>query len=61
VPAVKEFPIGPLGGLDYYLGENLNPLPMPTGGVGVDDAGAYPRAGAAAIGVSRALVESLAA
>lgn len=59
VPAVKVSPIGPLGGL-AYLGELLGPLPdipvMPTGGVGIEEAGAYLRAGAAAIGVSRALV-----
>jgi 2-dehydro-3-deoxyphosphogluconate aldolase / (4S)-4-hydroxy-2-oxoglutarate aldolase len=47
VPAVKVSPIGPLGGLDY-LGELLGLFPdvpvMPTGGVGVDEAGAYLRA-----------------
>jgi 2-dehydro-3-deoxyphosphogluconate aldolase/(4S)-4-hydroxy-2-oxoglutarate aldolase len=59
VPAVKVSPIGPLGGLEYF-GELRGPLPdvpmFPTGGVGLTEAGPYLAAGAAAIGVSRALM-----
>ena len=58
VPAVKVSPIGPLGGVDY-LRELRGPLPdvalMPTGGVTVETASEYLRAGAVAVGVSGAL------
>jgi 2-dehydro-3-deoxyphosphogluconate aldolase / (4S)-4-hydroxy-2-oxoglutarate aldolase len=59
VPAVKVSPIGPLGGLEYF-GELRGPLPeipmFPTGGVGLGEAAQYLAAGAAGIGVSRALL-----
>jgi 2-dehydro-3-deoxyphosphogluconate aldolase / (4S)-4-hydroxy-2-oxoglutarate aldolase len=59
VPAVKVSPIGPLGGVTY-LNELRGPLPdvamMPTGGVTLDAAADYLDAGAAAVGVSGALL-----
>jgi 2-dehydro-3-deoxyphosphogluconate aldolase / (4S)-4-hydroxy-2-oxoglutarate aldolase len=58
VPLVKVSPIGPLGGVTY-LRELRGPLPdialMPTGGVTLEEAGAYLTAGAVAVGVSGAL------
>lgn len=60
VPLVKVSPIGPLGGVSY-LRELRGPLPdvalMPTGGVTIEEAGAYLAAGAVAVGVSAALFE----
>ncbi|WP_405064437.1 bifunctional 4-hydroxy-2-oxoglutarate aldolase/2-dehydro-3-deoxy-phosphogluconate aldolase [Kribbella sp. NBC_01505] len=58
VQAVKVSPIGPVGGIGY-LAELVGPLPdiplVPTGGVLVDEAGAYLAAGAAVVGLSRDL------
>ena len=55
VPAVKVSPIGPLGGLDYF-DQVRGPLPevplVPTGGVAIDEVGAYLQRGAAAVGLS---------
>src|SRR4029434_8255119 len=52
--AVKVFPVSAVGG-PAYLKAVRAPLPevplMPTGGVGIDDIGAYLAAGAAAVGV----------
>lgn len=54
---VKVFPAGPLG--PRYLKDVNAPLPqiplMPTGGVGLDNIGAYVQAGAAAAGVGNSL------
>ena len=62
VPAVKVSPIGPLGGVSY-LNELRGPLPdvaiMPTGGVTLDAAADYLKAGAVAVGVSGALLEDV--
>ena len=62
VPAVKVSPIGPLGGVSY-LKELRGPLPdvamMPTGGVTLATAADYLEAGAAAVGVSGALLGSV--
>lgn len=59
VPAVKISPVGPVGALEY-LSEVLAPLPdvpvVPSGGVTLEAAADYLRRGAAAVGVSRALV-----
>ncbi|GIG35541.1 bifunctional 4-hydroxy-2-oxoglutarate aldolase/2-dehydro-3-deoxy-phosphogluconate aldolase [Cellulomonas pakistanensis] len=59
VPAVKVSPIGPVGGLEY-LDQLRAPLPdiplMPTGGVAVDEVGAYLARGAAAVGLSGPLL-----
>lgn len=59
VPAVKVSPIGPLGGLNY-LRELRGPLPdvalIPTGGVAPGDVPKYLAEGAAAVGVSGALL-----
>jgi 2-dehydro-3-deoxyphosphogluconate aldolase/(4S)-4-hydroxy-2-oxoglutarate aldolase len=59
VQAVKVSPIGPAGGIDY-VSELVGPLPdiplLPTGGVLVDEVGAYLRAGAALVGLSRDLI-----
>jgi 2-dehydro-3-deoxyphosphogluconate aldolase/(4S)-4-hydroxy-2-oxoglutarate aldolase len=55
VPAVKVSPIGPVGGLDYF-DQVRGPLPevplVPTGGVGLEEVGAYLQRGAAAVGLS---------
>jgi 2-dehydro-3-deoxyphosphogluconate aldolase / (4S)-4-hydroxy-2-oxoglutarate aldolase len=55
VPAVKVSPIGPVGGLDYF-DQVRGPLPevplVPTGGVGIEEVGAYLQRGAAAVGLS---------
>lgn len=55
VPAVKVFPIGSLGGLDYF--DHLRAaLPdvvlLPAGGIGVHEVGAYLERGAVAAGLS---------
>jgi 2-dehydro-3-deoxyphosphogluconate aldolase / (4S)-4-hydroxy-2-oxoglutarate aldolase len=59
VPAVKVSPVGPLGGVSY-LKELRGPLPdvalMPTGGVTLEAAAHYLKAGAVAVGVSGALL-----
>jgi 2-dehydro-3-deoxyphosphogluconate aldolase / (4S)-4-hydroxy-2-oxoglutarate aldolase len=58
-PAVKVSPIGPVGGVSY-LNELRGPLPdvalMPTGGVTLEAAAYYLDAGAAAVGLSSALL-----
>lgn len=58
VPAVKVSPIGPVGGLEYF-DQVRGPLPevplMPTGGVSIDEIGAYLQRGAAAVGLSGSL------
>jgi len=58
VQAVKVSPVGPLGGAGY-IAELVGPLPdiplMPTGQVGIDEAGDYLKAGAAMVGLSRDL------
>ena len=55
VPAVKVSPIGPVGGLDYF-DQVRGPLPevplVPTGGVSIEEVGAYLQRGAAAVGLS---------
>jgi 2-dehydro-3-deoxyphosphogluconate aldolase/(4S)-4-hydroxy-2-oxoglutarate aldolase len=55
--AVKIFPAGPLG--PAYLGAILGPMPdvalVPTGGISPEDAEAWLRAGAAAVGLGSAL------
>ena len=57
---VKVFPAGQLGGPDYIKAIK-GPLPqvllMPSGGVNVDNAGAFIRAGAAAVAVGSELVD----
>jgi 2-dehydro-3-deoxyphosphogluconate aldolase/(4S)-4-hydroxy-2-oxoglutarate aldolase len=57
--AVKVFPISALGG-PAYLKAIRAPLPevplVPTGGVGIDDAGAYLAAGAVAVGIGSPLL-----
>ncbi len=57
--AVKVFPAGSLGG-PSYLTSVRGPLPgvpmIPTGGIGVDEAGAYLRAGAVAVGIGAPLL-----
>jgi 2-dehydro-3-deoxyphosphogluconate aldolase/(4S)-4-hydroxy-2-oxoglutarate aldolase len=59
VPAVKLSPIGPVGGLTYFE-QVRGPLPdvplMPTGGVEIDEIGAYLRLGAVAVGLSGPLL-----
>jgi 2-dehydro-3-deoxyphosphogluconate aldolase/(4S)-4-hydroxy-2-oxoglutarate aldolase len=56
---IKVFPAGVLG--PGYFKDLLGPMPrvrlMPTGGVSVDNAGAWIRAGAVAVGVGSALVD----
>jgi 2-dehydro-3-deoxyphosphogluconate aldolase/(4S)-4-hydroxy-2-oxoglutarate aldolase len=58
-PVVKVSPVGPLGGVSY-LKELRGPLPdvalMPTGGVTLEAVPQYLDAGAAAVGVSGALL-----
>jgi len=57
---VKVFPAGPLGGPEY-LKALKGPLPeiplVPTGGVSLENAGAFIRAGAAVLGVGGELVD----
>ena len=57
--AVKVFPAGSLGG-PAYLASVRGPLPgvpmIPTGGIEVDDAGGYLRAGAVAVGIGGPLL-----
>ncbi len=57
---VKVFPAGQLGGPDYVKAVK-GPLPqillMPAGGVNIDNAGAFIRAGAAAVAVGSELVD----
>jgi 2-dehydro-3-deoxyphosphogluconate aldolase/(4S)-4-hydroxy-2-oxoglutarate aldolase len=57
--AVKVFPVSAVGGPAYVKAVRA-PLPevplMPTGGVGIDDIGAYLAAGAAAVGVGAPLL-----
>jgi len=60
VPLVKVFPARTLG--PQYLRDLRAPLPhlrlMPTGGIDLDNVGAYIRAGAAAVGVGSRLVRA---
>jgi 2-dehydro-3-deoxyphosphogluconate aldolase/(4S)-4-hydroxy-2-oxoglutarate aldolase len=55
---VKVFPVGPVGG-PAYVRALRGPFPevslVPTGGVAIDDVGAYLKAGAAAVGLGAAL------
>jgi 2-dehydro-3-deoxyphosphogluconate aldolase/(4S)-4-hydroxy-2-oxoglutarate aldolase len=57
--AVKVFPVSAVGGPAYVKAVRA-PLPevplLPTGGVGIDDIGAYLAAGAAAVGVGAPLL-----
>lgn len=57
---VKVFPAGPLGGPDYIKAVKA-PLPqvllMPTGGVNIQNAGAFIQAGATAVAVGGELVD----
>ena len=57
---VKVFPAGPIGGPEYIKALK-GPLPqiplVPTGGVSIENAGAFIRAGAAALGVGGELVD----
>jgi 2-dehydro-3-deoxyphosphogluconate aldolase / (4S)-4-hydroxy-2-oxoglutarate aldolase len=57
--AVKVFPVSAVGGPGYVKAIRA-PLPevplVPTGGVGVDDVGAYLAAGAAAVGIGSPLL-----
>jgi 2-dehydro-3-deoxyphosphogluconate aldolase/(4S)-4-hydroxy-2-oxoglutarate aldolase len=57
--AVKVFPVSAVGG-PAYLKAVRAPLPevplVPTGGVGIDDIGAYLAAGAAAVGIGSPLL-----
>jgi 2-dehydro-3-deoxyphosphogluconate aldolase / (4S)-4-hydroxy-2-oxoglutarate aldolase len=57
--AVKVFPVSAVGGVAYVKAVRA-PLPevplVPTGGVGIDDIGAYLDAGAVAVGVGSPLV-----
>ena len=57
--AVKVFPVSAVGGVAYVKAVRA-PLPevplLPTGGVGIDDIGAYLDAGAVAVGVGSPLV-----
>jgi 2-dehydro-3-deoxyphosphogluconate aldolase / (4S)-4-hydroxy-2-oxoglutarate aldolase len=57
---VKVFPVGQVGGPDYIRALK-GPLPkiplVPTGGVNLQNAGAFIRAGAAAIGVGGELID----
>jgi 2-dehydro-3-deoxyphosphogluconate aldolase/(4S)-4-hydroxy-2-oxoglutarate aldolase len=57
--AVKVFPVSAVGG-PAYLKAVRAPLPevplVPTGGVGIDDIGAYLAAGAAAVGIGAPLL-----
>jgi 2-dehydro-3-deoxyphosphogluconate aldolase/(4S)-4-hydroxy-2-oxoglutarate aldolase len=57
--AVKVFPVSAVGG-PAYLKAVRAPLPevplVPTGGVGLDDIGAYLDAGAAAVGIGAPLL-----
>jgi 2-dehydro-3-deoxyphosphogluconate aldolase/(4S)-4-hydroxy-2-oxoglutarate aldolase len=57
--AVKVFPVSAVGG-PAYLKAVRAPLPevplVPTGGVGIDDIGAYLAAGAVAVGIGSPLV-----
>jgi 2-dehydro-3-deoxyphosphogluconate aldolase / (4S)-4-hydroxy-2-oxoglutarate aldolase len=57
--AVKVFPVSAVGG-PAYLRAVRAPLPevpmVPTGGVGIDDIGAYLAAGAAAVGIGAPLL-----
>jgi 2-dehydro-3-deoxyphosphogluconate aldolase/(4S)-4-hydroxy-2-oxoglutarate aldolase len=57
--AVKVFPVSAVGGPAYVkaIRAALPEVPlMPTGGVGIDDIGAYLAAGAAAVGVGSPLL-----
>jgi 2-dehydro-3-deoxyphosphogluconate aldolase / (4S)-4-hydroxy-2-oxoglutarate aldolase len=57
---VKLFPAGPIGGVDYLAavrGPFADVGLVPTGGIGVEDAADYLRAGATGVGLSSALVE----
>jgi 2-dehydro-3-deoxyphosphogluconate aldolase/(4S)-4-hydroxy-2-oxoglutarate aldolase len=61
--AVKVFPARELGGPDYVKairGPLLDPLLVPTGGVGVDNARAFLEAGAFAVGVGGSVFPSAA-
>jgi 2-dehydro-3-deoxyphosphogluconate aldolase / (4S)-4-hydroxy-2-oxoglutarate aldolase len=57
--AVKVFPVSAVGGPAYVKAVRA-PLPevplVPTGGIGVDDIGAYLAAGAAAVGLGSPLL-----
>ena len=57
---VKVFPVGQVGGPEYIKALK-GPLPqiplVPTGGVNIHNAGAFIRAGAAALGVGGELVD----
>jgi 2-dehydro-3-deoxyphosphogluconate aldolase / (4S)-4-hydroxy-2-oxoglutarate aldolase len=57
--AVKVFPVSAVGGPGYVMAVRA-PLPevplVPTGGVGIDDIGAYLAAGAAAVGLGSPLL-----
>lgn len=58
-PAIKVFPIGPMGGVSYLksLLDPLGPMQLiPTGGIGVDEIASYLEAGALAVGVGGQLV-----
>ncbi|WP_069385272.1 bifunctional 4-hydroxy-2-oxoglutarate aldolase/2-dehydro-3-deoxy-phosphogluconate aldolase [Cellulosimicrobium cellulans] len=59
VPAVKVSPVGPVGGV-AYLEQLRAPLPdiplMPTGGVAIDEIGAYLDRGAVVVGLSGPLL-----
>ncbi|MCU0625168.1 MAG: bifunctional 4-hydroxy-2-oxoglutarate aldolase/2-dehydro-3-deoxy-phosphogluconate aldolase [Gemmatimonadaceae bacterium] len=59
-PLVKLFPAGGLG--PTYLRDLLAPMPslriVPTGGIAIDDVGAWLGAGAVAVGLGSALVSS---
>ena len=62
--AVKVFPVGPVGGV-AYLTALRGPLPnlalVPTGGVAIDDVGAFLSAGAFAVGIGGPLIGDAAA
>ena len=59
--AVKLFPIGSLGGVDYFksLKGMFSDTPLaPAGGIPVDEIGSYLRAGSAFVGVGRELTDT---
>ncbi|MGC0271686.1 bifunctional 4-hydroxy-2-oxoglutarate aldolase/2-dehydro-3-deoxy-phosphogluconate aldolase [Pseudactinotalea sp. Z1739] len=59
VAAVKVFPAGPLGGVDYIkaIAEPLDDIPLlPTGGVGAAEATTYAAMGCVGVGVGGHLV-----
>ncbi len=62
VQAVKVSPVGPVGGVSY-VSELVGPLPdvplFPTGGVRIDEVGAYLAAGSAMVGLSRDLLRDV--